>query len=594
MPAFPPPIRLSHVTLRYEHDLQALSDLSLEIPEGQRLCILGANGSGKSTLASVLAGLLAPDEGTVELVGEHAFENGKVDFDAYRRARRQIGLVFQNPADQIVTTVVEDDVAFGPENLGVEPEEIERRVRRELRRVALESYAKADPTRLSGGQQQRVAIASALAMEPRVLVFDEPGALLDVRGRRSIMKVMDELKEAGTTLIHITHFMEEALSADRVIVLSSGRIMLDGTPEEVFSHEQEISSLGLEEPFAGRLSELLRARGAGIAWTCSEERLEDELARRLGTHMPASAACPVHPAQPAQPARPILQADHVFFRYQDRASGVHPALDDVSLSAAAGESFALVGQTGSGKSTLARLICALDAPDAGDIRLFGTSTKDRKTRRTLHGRIGYVMQHPERQLFAQTVAEDVAFGPRNMKLAEGEVRRRVSETLRICGLAGKEDISPFELSGGQKRLCAVAGVLAMEPEILVLDEPTAGLDPKGRQELRQVLDAVHAAGTTIIQVTHSMDDAARTDKVIVLDQSKVLMAGAPEDIFCPRTAELLHERGLGLPEPLSFALGLSRRMGLASDGQAGTAIGCPLTIEELADTLVRLLGRGQA
>ena len=201
------PVRLEHVTLRYG-ELAALDDVSLAIPRGQRVCVLGANGSGKSTLVSVICGLLAPDEGTVELVGRHVCQDGQPDLEAYRLARRKLGLVFQNPDDQIVTSVVADDVAFGPENLGLPREEIARRVGRELKRVALTGYAKADPSRMSGGQRQRVCIAGALAMEPQVLVLDEPSSLLDVRGRGAIMRVMGRLSAAGATLVHVTHFMD--------------------------------------------------------------------------------------------------------------------------------------------------------------------------------------------------------------------------------------------------------------------------------------------------------------------------------------------------------------------------------------------------
>ncbi len=582
-----PLLRLSHLTLRYEHDLQALDDVTLSIPQGQRLCILGANGSGKSTLASVLCGLLAPDEGEVELVGERCFSQGEVDFDAYRRARRQIGLVFQNPDDQIVTTVVEDDVAFGPENLGVPADEIGRRVERELHRVALDDYARRDPTHLSGGQQQRVAIAAALAMEPKVLVFDEPGALLDVRGRTSIMKVMAELKQSGTTLVHITHFMEEALEADRVIVLSRGKIVLDGTPDEVFSHTDEIRSLGLEEPFAGRLSQMLRDRGAALGWTCSEEELLQEVEESLrGEDLSSKAASPAA-SNPAQ-GPSILSVKDVSFRYADMASGHKPALDHISMEVPQGTSCALVGQTGSGKSTLSRLICALETPDAGEILVEGLSTSDKKRRRALHGKIGYVMQHPERQLFAQTVEEDIAYGPRNMKLSPEEVARRVDHALALVGLEDKRQVSPFELSGGQKRLCALAGVLAMEPPILVLDEPTAGLDPKGRQDLHAVLDAVHQEGTTTIQVTHSMEDAARADEVVVLNESKILMAGTPHEVFSPEHADALRTHGLGLPEPLSFALRLQDLLG---QGDLAERLGFPLTMEELASQLAPLLSK---
>ena len=244
--------------------------MTLEVAAGERLCVLGANGSGKSTLASVVCGLLAPDEGRVTLVGEDVFGPDGVSFDAYRVRGAQLGLVFQNPDDQIVTSVVEEDVAFGPENLGVPSDQIGARVERELARVAMTDYAKADPTRLSGGQKQRVAIAGALAMEPRVLVLDEPGALLDVRGRRGIMRVMAELRDEGTTIVHITHFMEEALAADRVVVMDHGRIVLEGTPAEVFAHGEELAKLGLEAPFVARLSRAAARRGLDVPWTCDE------------------------------------------------------------------------------------------------------------------------------------------------------------------------------------------------------------------------------------------------------------------------------------------------------------------------------------
>ena len=276
-----PQLRLKDVTLTYGEGMDALENVSLSIERGERVCVLGANGSGKSTLASVLCGLLAPDSGDVELLGQPVCTDGIANADAYREARHHIGLVFQNPDDQIVTSVVADDVAFGPENLGVAPAEIARRVERELGRVAMTAYSQADPSRLSGGQKQRVAIAGALAMEPDVLVLDEPGALLDVRGRRSIMHVMDRLSAAGTTVIHVTHFMDEALAADRVVVLDHGRVATDGTPREVFSRGGEISAMGLELPFAARLAEALASRGVDVSWTCEPERLRAEL-ERLG------------------------------------------------------------------------------------------------------------------------------------------------------------------------------------------------------------------------------------------------------------------------------------------------------------------------
>lgn len=531
------PVRLAHVTLRYG-DSVALDDVTLEVCRGERVCVLGANGSGKSTLASVICGLLAPDEGDVELAGHAVCTGGVPDLAAYRDARRQLGLVFQNPDDQIVTSVVADDVAFGPENLGVPRAQISARVARELRRVAMEKYAHADPSRLSGGQRQRVCIAGALAMEPAVLVLDEPSSLLDVRGRAAIMRVMGRLAAAGATLVHVTHFMDEALAADRVVVMQHGHVALEGTPGEVFAakNAQVIEALGLEMPFEARLAVALRQAGAAGSAIAAPGAPSDE--------KPAACAACVPAAEPLA----ILARD-LGFSYGPDAQ----ALDGVSLEVPARATTAIVGQTGSGKSTLLRLLCGLEAADAGSLTVCGINAATKRGRRQVRRAVGYVMQHPERQLFAQTVAEDVAFGPRNQGLSAAEVERRVAHALDLVGLADRRDASPFELSGGQQRLAAIAGVLAMEPELLVLDEPTAGLDPRGRARLRALMADLAAHGVTLLQVTHSMEDAARADHVVVLDQSHVLAAGTPAEVFCPANEPQLTAVGLGLPRPLAYA-----------------------------------------
>lgn len=528
------PVRLAHVTLRYG-DSVALDDVTLEVCRGERVCVLGANGSGKSTLASVICGLLAPDEGDVELAGHAVCTGGVPDLAAYRDARRQLGLVFQNPDDQIVTSVVADDVAFGPENLGVPRAQISVRVARELRRVAMEKYAHADPSRLSGGQRQRVCIAGALAMEPAVLVLDEPSSLLDVRGRAAIMRVMGRLAAAGATLVHVTHFMDEALAADRVVVMQHGHVALEGTPGEVFAakNAQVIEALGLEMPFEARLAVALRQAGAAGGAIAAPGAPSDE--------KPAACA-------PAAEPLAILARDLVFSYGPDAQ-----ALDGVSLEVPVHATTAIVGQTGSGKSTLLRLLCGLEAADAGSLTVCGINAATKRGRRQVRRAVGYVMQHPERQLFAQTVADDVAFGPRNQGLSAAEVERRVAHALDLVGLADRRDASPFELSGGQQRLAAIAGVLAMEPELLVLDEPTAGLDPRGRARLRALMADLAAHGVTLLQVTHSMEDAARADHVVVLDQSHVLAAGTPAEVFCPANEPQLTAVGLGLPRPLAYA-----------------------------------------
>ena len=603
------PIKVEHVTLRYG-DVRALDDVTLEVAAGQRVCVLGANGSGKSTLASVVCGLLAPDEGSVELVGEQvcamvgdgaaggdpAARAAVPDLEAYRRARRGLGLVFQNPDDQIVTSVVADDVAFGPENLGLPREEIRARVERELRRVALTDHATSDPSRMSGGQRQRVCIAGALAMEPQVLVLDEPSSLLDVRGREAILRVMGRLAAAGTTLVHVTHFMDEALEADRVIMMDRGRVALDGAPAEVFCEANAglIDGLGLELPFEMRLARARKALSAGkesadAAGRADAARRDDACATSTNSAPEGmtstgtaaeNATCKNNRSDQDVPGAAVCEARNVDYSYKRSKK----ALDGVSFDVRRGESVAIVGQTGSGKSTLLRLMCGLETPDAGSVVVAGSSTAKKRGRRAVRRAVGYVMQHPERQLFAQTVAEDVAFGPRNLGLRPEEVARRVDHALELVGLREKRDVSPFELSGGQRRLAAIAGVLAMEPELLILDEPTAGLDPRGRARLCKLLADLRAHGVTLVQVTHSMEDAARADRVVVLDQSHVIANGAPAEVFSRANEAQLTACGLGVPKPLAHAWAL--------EAAAHAPLGDPLTIEALAAALNATEGAG--
>lgn len=351
--------------------------------------------------------------------------------------------------------------------------------------------------------------------------------------------------------------------------------------------------MGLEAPFAARLAERLRTRGVSVPWTCDARVLRGAILRTCAPAAPGATDAAGEKSTAPAPARPTAAPDaavavaDVSYSYAGdvTAQGVRrQALDGVSLSIPRGLRTAIVGQTGSGKSTLVRLMCALEVPDAGHVVVDGVDTARKRDRRLVHQKIGYVMQHPERQLFAQTVAQDVAYGPRNMGLPAPEVDRRVARALELVGLSDLREASPFDLSGGQQRLCAIAGILAMHPQTLVLDEPTAGLDPHGREELRAILDALSARGVTIVQVTHSMDDAAHCDHVIVLDNAHVLAQGAPQDVFAVANARALRECGLGLPRPLSWARDLAEA-GLALDLAPHAA---PLTTGALADALAAL------
>ncbi len=576
---------LLDVTFVHAKGVVALDHVSFSIPTGKRTCIVGANGSGKSTVASILSGLTAPDEGTVTFLGTTVVNNGQVDFEAYKTIRPQLGLVFQNPEDQIICSVVADDIAFGLENLQVPSNQITPLVEQQIKLGTLTEFSSENPQMLSGGQQQRVAISGALVMKPQILILDEPSAALDVVHRNNVMGLVEKLRAAGKTIVHVTHFMDEVVSADHVIALDDGRVAFEGTPEALFEQHELVECLHLEEPFAYQVAHALNNRGVVVCKSPSAQRVLSELTGLLATAAQgarsagaagscdgAAVAAGCGDATGSVSEAAAVSVRDVTFSYQK------PVLKNISVDVQKGSHVAVIGSTGSGKSTLARLICALDTPDSGILCVAGLDTRQKQNRRKLHGIVGYVMQRPERQLFAQTVAEDVAFGPTNLGLSACDVASAVDAALKLVGLSHKADASPFELSGGQQRLCALAGVIAMQPKVLVLDEPTSGLDPHYCSELRKIINAVLEDGCTVIELTHSMEDAAETDQIIVLHEGDLVFSGTPYQTFTHFSETEFQDLGLGIPHALAWAQRLSRTTGIN--------LGEPLTLSELVDALV--------
>ena len=457
-----PVIELHDVRFSYDHGATwALDGIDLTILQGERICLTGANGSGKSTLSRVIAGLVAPDSGTVTLLGNVAFDDSGAHADAYRTARHGIGAVFQHPEDQIVTTITEDDVAFGPENLAIAHDDIGTRITASLKAVGMQNYRKADPTRLSGGQQQRVAIAGMLAMDSQVLVLDEPTAMLDPQARADIMRVLDDLQERGTTIILVTHHMDELVHADRVVRLERGRVTDTGSKEN-------------------RPTSPSHSTGT---------------LRRIGN--PAERA--------SSQSAPIIKVRDLAYRYPNADSSV---FEHLSLTINRGEAIALMGRNGAGKTTLARMLCALETPQSGSIIIDGITVAqavgsgaskplNRKAREKLRATVGFVMQHPERQLFAETVADDIAYGPRNQHLTEAQVQERVEQSLRLLHIEHLKDRSPFDLSGGQQRLVA---------------------DEQATVRVHELIRTLHDDGVTTLIISHSQAEVdAIADRTITLE-----------------------------------------------------------------------------
>lgn len=575
---------------RYEAGSDAFSHVSLSVKPGSFVCIVGENGSGKSTLARHIDALLLPSEGSVRVFGQDTRDSAGAVL-----ARRKCGLVFQNPDDQLVASIVEDDVAFGPENLGVEPAEIACRVESALETVGLSGFEKREVHTLSGGQKQRLAIAGALACSPDVLVLDEPTAMLDPRGRRMVMEALERLRSRGTTVILVTHFMDEAARSDRVIALHRGSVRLDGAPDDVLVRSEALRKIGLEPPLACRMAEALRERDVQAEAVVSPDALAEELGRMiaekqerksaaaaygtcrsgqttLGETCDAAAGEPAIGAACASDPAPsdadiVIELENVGFTYDDARTRkktpdrVTWALRDVAFGIRRGEILGIAGRTGSGKSTLIRHLNGLVSPAEGRVLLDGEDLAGKRAAAAARRRVGVVFQYPETQLFAATVFDDVAFGPRNLGLSPEEVEARVHEALAAVHLdsPGISETSPFSLSGGQQRRVAIAGVLACTPQILVLDEPAAGLDPISHQRLLDlVVELRQTRGLTVVSVSHDMADLARiADRVLVLDSGRMRALGTPEEVFAD--SELLAQAGLEPPAPQMLAAKLRDR-----------------------------------
>ena len=521
--------------VRFSYDSGAtwtLNGVDLQVREGERVALVGSNGSGKSTLSLLTAGLAAPDGGTVKLAGESVFDDdGGAHADAYRRARRDIGIVFQNPEDQIVTTVVSEDVAFGPENLATPREQIGERVHDALATVGMTTFAEANPVDLSGGQQQRVAIAGMLAMRSRLLILDEPTAMLDSEARADVLAALDDIRARGTAIIIVTHDATELVHATRTLRLEHGRlhpVTESAHPLPVVSPSSSPTPMSLPVatsdslsaapsnslPAASSPADLLSgARSASAASSSDSDSLPDA----PSTHR--------HGVPPVT-STPAVIFDHVTFRYPGCANAV---LDDFSLRVTSGSTLAVVGRNGSGKTTFAKLLCALLKPEAGSIRVADIELvhANRKERAALRRGLGFIMQHPERQLFAKTVAQDVAYGPHNQGLSDADVQARVDEALRLVGAEHLSARDPFTLSGGQQRLVAIAGVLACHPKVLVMDEPTASLDDTARARIRDIIRNLRMRGVTIIMITHDLAMAhALADAIVDFPPSNIATARA--------------------------------------------------------------------
>jgi energy-coupling factor transporter ATP-binding protein EcfA2 len=536
-----------------------LRGVDLEVGEGEFVVVMGPSGAGKSTLCVSLNGLI-PNflrgrmEGEVRIRGRSTRE-GKVGEFA-----REVGLVFQDFEAQLFSTNVELEVAFGPENFQVEHEEMAQRVRDALERVRLAGFEGRQPATLSGGQKQRLAIASVLAMEPRILCLDEPTTDLDPVGKLGVFEIAEELRSVDdVTLIVVEHETEETLDADRIVILQDGAVVRDRPAREVLRdvellEESGIMPLGVARFFheLGAEERLPLTPEEGIeefrrrSWLVNPERHEELLAADKAREKGYGEA--------------LIEVEDLSFRYP---SGV-AALEGVDLEIRQGEFLAILGQNGSGKTTLVKHFNGLLKPTEGEVRVGGVESVKQGIRR-LGERVGYVFQNPDHQIFSDTVFDEVAFGPNIREMEEDEIGERVSEALAAVGLEGRGGEDPFSLTKGERQRVAVASVLAVRPEVLILDEPTTGLDYAEQKRMMGLVRDLNEAGSTIIIVTHTMWVVAEyAHRAAVVQDGRVTLRGSVREVFARE--DDLREAALRPPHIVSF----------------GNALGFPvLSVEEL-------------
>lgn len=566
-------------TQAYGRKIEALNGIDFSVRKNQHIAVLGRNGSGKSTLAKLINGLELPDKGKVEFDGLSAAEEENI-WDI----RRRCGMIFQNPDNQIVGTTLEEDVAFGPENLGLPSEEIQARVDLALSQVGLLEDRTKAPSQLSGGQKQKLAIAGVLAMQPECMILDEATAMLDPVSSQDLLKLIEQLRQQDKplTVVEITHDMDEAMRCDYIYLVDQGKVVAQGSPREIFTRPDQLLAAGLEIPAHLEVfNSLCRALDIAEpiqALTYAEvvdaighlfQSYDRQLAKKnimayiaSGKHqMSWINKSPKSPIEGREHQPALLQVKDLSYTYQASTEFAQTALEDINLDVHQSEFIALVGHSGSGKSTLISHFNGLIRPQTGEVRVKGKSVADKKMIPQIRRELGLLFQYPEYQLFEETVYADIAFGPKQMGIEEPELSACIEQAAADVGLSPDLlERSPFELSGGQKRRAAIAGVLAMQPEILVLDEPAAGLDPAGRVEILSYIYRLKQQGKTVILVTHNMADAAAlADRVLVLSHGRLLADGKPEEIFADRA--LLNEAGLDLPPAAQFSQRLNGQLG---------------------------------
>lgn len=550
-------IKLNNFSFWYPDGTHALKEINLDVKKGEFVVVMGKNGAGKTTLCLSITGIIpnifpGKIEGQINVMGMIPSQHYVYEIT------EKVGIVFQDPESQIFTHSVFSEVTFAAENLGLPREEIIERVEWALEVVDLKGFEKRMPRYLSGGQKQRVAIAAALVMKPQTLVLDEPTSQLDPVGTQEVFKTLKKLNEEEQITIFMTEHKTDEIAeiADRIILLDQGRIIKEGPPEEVLSDIETITKLELKPPEVSEFFWKIGKKGVSlteipISLSKGVNVLKNLLENRV--LLPKQVNFP-YVGKPKQ-SEVILEVKNVSFEYP-----TYPpvkALINVSFEVRKGEFIGIIGNNGSGKTTLMKCIVGLLKPTEGEILFKGEDIRKFSAKERAK-RIGLVLQNPDTQLFAMSAAEEIEFGLKNIGLSPEEIKERRDAILQTVGLDKYKNTHPFQLSFGDRKKLAVASIIAMNPEIIILDEPTTGQDYKGRYEICNLAKQLNEQGITILMVTHDMDLVAKySERVIVMKDGLIVFDGPTREAF--KRTDMLREAGLMPPKIALLAQSLQEK-----------------------------------
>lgn len=563
-------IEIKDLSFTYKNsDVEVLKDVNLSIEEGKFTVIMGRTGAGKTTLAMLPNGIIPQlVEGTVKGT---IIAAGK-DSSKYRvqTMAREIGLVLQDPETQIFGRTVDEDTAFGPRNYLVPRDEIKERIKSALNKVRLDGYEKRQTSQLSGGEKQRLAIAGILAMDPSIIILDEPTSELDPIGREEIYSTMVSLqKDQKKTVVAVEHSSQEiSEKADSIVVLSDAHVVWQGSPKDFFRELDLVERYGIKPLPVSKVGWELYKKG----FIAKEEiPLTVDDAYSLVLRLLDGRKLGFSPAEvPRQERTKLIEVNDVHYQYDKSKE----ALKGVSFDIYEGDYVALIGQNGAGKTTLAKHFNSLFKPTSGRILVCGKDTRNEEPN-TLAEQIGYVFQNPDNQIFSTSVYKEMEYGLKALKLSEEEMSKRIHEIAKLLDIEKVLEDHPFSLGKGERQRVAVASILVLKPKILVVDEPTTGQDWDGIQNMMKLIDELHANGTTIVMITHDMDVVAtHANRVIVMAKGSMVADGSVRDVF--KQEKALKDAYVARPQIPE----LSERLGLES---------MALTAQELGDALISTL-----